>query len=108
MECTKELIEKAKQLISVLDKTEIAVSPSGETYSITAKRFIDNEYKLDDETSLEDAIIEELEGEDPLCGINIVEYGKYPDLGEEFVSLAELVTKEWELQTFTTLYHGGV
>ena len=115
MEINKELIEKVKQVNSVLEIVSVATSPNGEMYRVQSSYTINSEYKVEKEEDLNTCIIEEIKSantfeENCLCGICIAPYS-YADIEydeDDFIPLVKLVTDNWELQKLVTVYPSEV
>ena len=115
MEINKELIEKVKQVNSVLEIISVVISPNGEMYRVQSSYTINSEYKIEKEEDLNTCIIEEIKSantfeENCLCGIFIAPYS-YVDTEydeDDFIPLVKLVTDNWELQKLVTVYPSEV
>ena len=115
MEITKELIEKVKQVNSILETVSVAVSPNGEMYRVQSSYTVNGEYKVKTEDDLNTCIKEEIRSantfeENCLCGICITPYS-YDDIEYDegdFIPLVKLVTDNWELQKLVTVYPSEV
>lgn len=110
MEINKELIEKVKQVNSVLEIISVVISPNGEMYRVQSSYTINSEYKVEKEEDLNTCIIEEIKitntfEENCLCGICIAPYSyadtKYDE--DDFIPLVKLVTDNWELKKLVTI-----